>query len=86
MRILAAVLFCIILPAHALAMGNYPEAGACPQDKPYYAICTHSLHTLEGWFGPGCHATREAAEKDVEAHAQEQHQGNTRWTWIAKNR
>ncbi|HFE32396.1 MAG TPA: hypothetical protein ENJ17_03690 [Gammaproteobacteria bacterium] len=86
MRILGALLLSLLASRQAFAMGNFPEAGACPPDKPYYAICTHSLHNLEGWFGPDCHATREAAEKDVEAHAREQHQGNTRWTGVAKTR
>ena len=69
-----------------MAMGNHPEAGACPPDKPYFAICTHSLHSLEGWYSRECHATREAAEKDAEAHAREQHGGVMRWTGVSKTR
>ncbi len=86
MRLNAIILLCALAPAPAAAMGNYAEAGFCPPERPWYAICTHSLHNLEGWFGPGCHTTREAAEKDAEAHAREQHQGNTRWTGVAKTR
>ncbi|HHH48402.1 MAG TPA: hypothetical protein ENK51_05895 [Gammaproteobacteria bacterium] len=85
-RAAATFLICILVSAQATAMGNYPEANACPPDKPYYAICTHSLHNLEGWFGPHCHTTRAEAEKDIEAHAREYHQGNTRWTGVAKTR
>lgn len=86
LTVLPALLLLTLSPGQAPAMGNYPDAGACPPDKPYYAICTHSLHNLEGWFGPGCHASRAAAEKDAEAHARKHHQGNMRWTGIAKTR
>lgn len=68
--------------AHAL--GNHPEAGTCPTDKPYYTFCSHSLHNLEGWFGK-CHATREQAQQDAEKHAREQHKGNDRWTGVLTN-
>ncbi len=86
MRYLTAILFCMSLPTTGLASGNHPEAGACPKEKPYYAICTHSLHNLEGWYSRECRTTRAAAEKDVQAHADKWHKGNTRWTGVAKTR
>jgi hypothetical protein len=70
----------------ALAAGNHPEAGTCPPNKPYYAICTHSFHSLEGWAGNKCYATPEEAQKDAEAHANKEHGGNMRWTGVAKTR
>ena len=63
-----------------LASGNHPDAGTCPKDKPYYAICTHSLHSLEGWFSTQCRADKESAQRDAEAHAKKYHDGNMRWT------
>lgn len=66
----------------SLASGNHPEAGSCPKEEPYYAICTHSLHSLEGWFGNQCHADKQSAQHDAEAHAKLHHQGNMRWTGI----
>ena len=79
-----ALLLC--LPLIATASGNHPESGACPKDKPWYAICTHSLHSLEGWYSRECRATRAEAERDAEAHAREWHDGNMRWTGVAKSR
>jgi hypothetical protein len=70
----------------AHAAGNRPDAGACPPKEPYFAFCTHSLHSLEGWHSRQCHTTAEAAQEDAEAHAAEYHQGNTRWTGIKKPR
>ena len=65
---LAAVLFCLGLPVLALASGNHPEAGACPKERPWYAICTHSLHNLEGWYSRECRTTQAAAQaKPAEA-------------------
>ena len=66
---------------HTYAMGNHPEASACPLDKPYVVFCSHSLHNLEGWVGK-CYAKREEAERNAELHAQKEHQGNTRWTGV----
>jgi len=66
------------------ASGNHPDAGACPPDKPYFAICTNSLHSLEGWYSSNCHATREAAQKDADEHAKKYHNGNSRYTGISK--
>jgi len=86
MRLPTAVLFCALAPLPALAMGNFPEAGACPPDKPWYAICSHSLHKLEGWFSRECRASREAAEADAERHARKWHDGNMRWTGVTKAR
>lgn len=68
------------------ASGNHPEAGTCPADKPYYAFCLHSFHSLEGWHSSHCHSTREAAQRDAEAHAKEYHHGNMRWTGVKKQR
>jgi hypothetical protein len=68
------------------ASGNHPEAGACSEDKPYFAICTHSLHSLEGWYSRECFETKEEAQQRAEAHAQEYHNGNMRWTGIRKQR
>jgi hypothetical protein len=68
------------------ASGNRPDAGACPPETPYFAFCTHSLHSLEGWHSRHCHTTAEAAQKDAETHAAKYHQGNTRWTGIKKPR
>jgi hypothetical protein len=68
------------------AAGNHPEAGACGGDKPYFAICTHSLHSLEGWYSRECFATREEAQQRAEEHAKEYHNGNMRWTGVRKQR
>jgi hypothetical protein len=67
------------------ALGNHPQANICPDDKPYYTFCSHSLHSLEGWYGE-CRTTRAEAEKDATRHAQEQHDGNDRWTGVLKAR
>ena len=80
-----ALLF-LALPFTASALGNHPEAGACPTDKPYFAICTHSFHSLEGWYSRNCHTTQEAAQKDADEHAKKYHKGNPRWTGISKQR
>lgn len=74
------------LPASVVAAGNYPEAGSCKKDKPYYAICTHSLHSLEGWYSRECFATEAEAQKAAEEHAKEFHNGNMRWTGVHKSR
>jgi len=68
------------------ASGNHPQAGSCPKEKPYYAICTHSLHSLEGWFGKQCHEDKASAQHDAEAHANSNHHGNLRWTGINQPR
>lgn len=79
-----ALFFLIIfsLSNTALASGNHPEAGACPKEKPYFAICTHSFHSLEGWYSDQCHADKASAQRDAEAHAKQYHQGEMRWTGI----
>ena len=69
----------------AHAMGNHPESKLCPDDKPYFVFCSHSLHNLEGWYG-GCYATQEEAERAVIEHAENAHNGNTRWTGVKQNR
>ena len=84
LRLVSALFFLVSAPVayNVLALGNYPEAGSCPKQKPYYAICTHSLHSLEGWYGSTCHAEKISAEQDAEKHAKTHHQGNMRWTGI----
>jgi len=84
--LIAALYIPAFLPAYLLASGNHPEAGTCPPEKPYFAICTHSFHSLEGWYSSTCHPTQVAAQKDADNHAREYHQGNTRWTGIGKTR
>jgi len=68
------------------ALGNHPEAGSCSLSKPYFAICTHSLHNLEGWFSKSCYADRALAQHDAEKHAEKNHQGNMRWTGVSQFR
>jgi len=68
------------------ASGNHPQAGTCPAQAPYYAICTHSLHSLEVWFGSQCHRDKQSAQQDAKAHAKLHHQGNMRWTGIKQLR
>ncbi len=74
------------LATTAGAAGNFPEAGSCPPERPYYAFCTHSLHNLEGWYSRECRRTREEAEADARRHAERWHHGNMRWTGVAKSR
>ena len=81
-----SLLLIVSLPTSVMAAGNYPEAGSCKKDKPYYAICTHSLHSLEGWYSRECFATEAEAQKAAEEHAREYHNGNMRWTGIRKPR
>ena len=73
------------LSSTALALGNHPESTVCTPEKPYQAICTHSLHNLEGWYGK-CYTLEETAQKDADLHAKQQHDGNSRWTGIKKAR
>jgi hypothetical protein len=74
------------LPFLVTASGNHPDAGACPPEKPFFAICTHSFHSLEGWYSSNCHSTRKAAQKDADEHARKYHQGNSRYTGVSKVR
>ena len=83
--IISTLLF-LTYPIVASALGNHPEAGTCSVDKPYFAICTHSFHSLEGWYSSNCHATQEAAQNDANQHATKYHQGKSRWTGISKQR
>jgi hypothetical protein len=83
MRIIVLIIS-ILFSENLFAAGNYPEANMCPPDKPYYAICTDSMHGLEGWRSKNCHATREGAQKDADEHAKKYHHGNSRWTGVAK--
>lgn len=80
---ISLVLILALIPAAVSAMGNYPESTVCSPEKPYQAICTHSLHSLEGWYGK-CYATREEAQREADRHAKEQHNGNSRWTGVRK--
>lgn len=75
-----AILFASVY-TDASALGNHPESNTCPTDKPYFVFCSHSLHSLEGWYG-GCYSTREEAEKAAVKHAEQEHNGNTRWTGV----
>ncbi|NOX75315.1 MAG: hypothetical protein GXP17_01550 [Gammaproteobacteria bacterium] len=83
---------CIILltggmgTGQAQASGNHPEAGACSIEQPWFAFCTHSLHSLEGWYGEHCYTDRQAAQREAEQHAKKFHQGNMRWTGVRKQR
>ena len=88
LRLVSALFFLVStsVACNVLALGNYPEAGSCPKQKPYYAICTHSFHSLEGWFSDQCHADKEAALHDAEVHAKRHHQGKMRWTGISQPR
>jgi len=70
----------------AWASGNHPEAGACNAERPWFAFCTHSLHSLEGWYGEHCYRERQPAQEEAERHAKEYHQGNMRWTGVRKQR
>lgn len=81
---LFGILLLLVSPNIVFASGNHPEAGTCSTEKPYFAICTHSFHSLEGWYSSNCHTTQEAAQKDADKHAKKYHDGNSRWTGIIK--
>jgi len=66
-------------------MGNHPDSNNCTAEKPYQAICTHSSHSLEGWYGT-CYATQAEAQAEADRHAQQQHGGNSRYTGVIKAR
>jgi len=76
----------LAFPFTAYALGNHADAGNCSTDTPYFAICTHSFHSLEGWYSKNCHVTQGSAQKDADNHAKEYHQGKSRWTGISKQR
>jgi len=63
------------------AFGSHPDSTVCSAERPYQAICTHSLHNLEGWYGL-CYSTREKAQQYADQHVNDQHNGNSRWTGI----
>jgi hypothetical protein len=86
MPFIISVLLFLVFPGTVFSSGNHPEAGACPTNKPFFAICTHSFHSLEGWYSSNCHNTQDVAQKDADEHAREYHQGNSRWTGIKKQR
>jgi hypothetical protein len=77
---------CLLATNLGFASGNHPDAGACDAERPWYAICTHSLHSLEGWYGDGCYSDRASAQKEAEQHAKKYHNGNMRWTGVKKSR
>ena len=83
---LSCLMFSVLFAGMAHALGNYPEAGNCPADRPWFAVCTHSLHSLEGWQGKQCYADRAAAQHEAEQHAAKYHNGNMRWTGVQKQR
>lgn len=85
MKILVVLFLSMAISAGAHAMGNHPESKLCPEDKPYFVFCSHSLHSLEGWHG-GCYASREEAERAAVQHAEKEHNGNTRWTGVKKTK
>jgi len=80
------LLFTSFVTNIALASGNHPDAGICTKAEPYYAICTHSLHSLEGWFGNQCYTDKQFAQRDAEESAKKYHKGNMRWTGISQLR
>ena len=75
--------FKFTVPENETVSRLYPESTVCTPEKPYQAICTHSLHSLEGWYGE-CYATQEKAQQEADKHVAEQHNGNSRWTGIRK--
>jgi hypothetical protein len=70
-----------LLNANGMAMGNFPGSKNCADKTPYFAFCSHSLHNLEGWYGP-CRATREEGQSDANKHVTKEHNGNSRWTGV----
>lgn len=80
-----ATLVSLLLTLNSYANGNFPDAASCPKDKPYFAVCTSSVHDLLGWTGQ-CRATKQEAQKDAEQHAKDVHNGDTRWTGYSHTR
>lgn len=72
----------VVLGLGACSEGNYPEAGTCSRDNPWYAVCTHASHNLSPWSGP-CRADRALAEVDAKWHADEKHNGDDHSTGTA---
>ncbi len=75
----------LILPLYTFAAGNYPESSTCAAEKPHYAICISSRHSLAGWTGQ-CYATEKEAQEHADRHAEKFHKGNTRWVGVKKVR
>lgn len=75
------VLFTLFF-VNACSEGNYPEAGSCGPDNPWYAVCTHADHNLSPWSGP-CRADRADADKDAQQHATQRHGGDDHSTGTA---
>jgi hypothetical protein len=84
-KCLCALIVTGMTVTNAWAMGNYPDANSCPNETPYYSVCTSSSHGLLGWSGP-CRATKEEAQKDADEHARKFHNGDTHWTGVARAR
>jgi len=81
LRLITVLLTTLSLCSASYALGNHPDSTVCSAKNPYQAICTHSLHNLEGWYGR-CYPTRDAAQQDADQHAEHQHLGNSRWTGV----
>ena len=79
------IFYLFILSANAFALGNHPEASTCPKDKPYYAVCTSSLHGLAGWTGQ-CYTTEKDAQAEATSHAAKEHKGDMHWAGVNKVR
>lgn len=79
----ALMLVPVLHMQQAQALGNHPQANLCPDEKPYYSFCSHSLHSLEGWYGK-CEQTEVEAKADAVEHAKNYHNGNERWTGVFK--
>ncbi len=84
-QIIQVVLYLLILPVNTFALGNHPEASTCPKDKPYYAVCTSSLHGLAGWTGQ-CYMIEKDAQAEATSHAAKEHKGEMRWVGVNKIR
>ncbi|MDH5324470.1 MAG: hypothetical protein OEZ68_03845 [Gammaproteobacteria bacterium] len=55
----------------------------CPGDKPYYPLCTHSVHGKTTWLG-ACAKSWEDALQASEKHVAAAHPGEKRWTGVKK--
>lgn len=75
----------LIFTINSYAGGNHPESSTCPRDKPYYAVCTSSLHGLLGWTGQ-CYTADTEAENEAASHANKEHKGDTHWTGVSRTR
>lgn len=83
--LLVVLSLALILPTFSFAIGNHPESSTCSKDKPYYAVCTSSLHGLMGWTGQ-CFTTEKEAQTEATLHANQEHKGVKRWVGVGKVR